>query len=230
MAARTLDQGFSPGTNGETGMDAGAMKQQAVELTDHLLELASAVNEVLSGPETEAKREQLKAVCSSIRQLEKKGVPVPDDLRRIKADLTAALGTVDQAEEVSTFLGKRLLDVLDLLGVSVAADGGRRRGRGKGKRVSLADLLEAGVLRDGMRVVHRAKRSGHVHHGYVRSPGVIEMTVAGTKQRFDTPSGAGEAVTGRSTDGWMYWAIEGDDGNDVPLKFCRDRFRKEAKA
>jgi len=209
-------------------VDFGEMKQRAEELTDQLLELAGAVDDLLSGPETDAKREQLKVICASIRQLEKKAVPIPDDLRRIKTDLTGALAVVDEAEKIRTLLGKKLLDVLDLLAIDARANSGSRST--SRKRVTLGDLVEAGVLRSGMRIVHQAKRSGHTHHGYIRSPGMVEITVEGKKQRFDTPSRAGEALTGHSTDGWTFWSVVGDSGDEVPLKTYRDRFLKEAKA
>ncbi len=209
-------------------MDVGEMKQRTGQLTDQLLELACAVHDLLSGPDTEAKREQLRAICSSIRQLEKRDVPVPDDLRRIKTDLTASLAVVDEAQVVKDLLQKQLLDVLEMLGISVGSSSGSRSG--DRRRVTLADLMQAGVLQDGTRIVHRTKRSGHVNHGYIRSPGVVELTIDGAKKKFDTPSAAGQAFTGGSTDGWVYWAVVSDNGEDVPLKNYRERFLKEANA
>ena len=209
-------------------MDVSEMKQRAEELTDEVLELAGAIDDLLSSPDTEAKREQLRAICASIRQLEKKDVPVPDDLRRIKTDLTASLSVVDEAQEIKELLGKKLLDVLDLLSIRTNSNGRQRRGNRK--RIALSDLIQAGVLCDGMRIIHRAKRSRQTHHGYIRSPGVIEITVEGTKRRFDTPSAAGAAITNASTDGWVYWSVAGDNDEEVPLKIYRDQFLKETKA
>lgn len=208
-------------------MDAGEMKQRAGQLGDQLVELAQSVDKLLSAPETNARREQLRAICDSICRLEKRDVPVPDDLRRIKTDLTSSLAGVDEAQEVKELLRKRLLEVLAMLGIPVGACPGPRSG--DRKRVTLADLLQAGLLQDGTRIVHRAKRSGHANHGYIRSPGVVELTIDGSKQKFDTPSAAGQAVTGRSTDGWVYWTVVSDNGDDVPLEDFRERFQKEAK-
>ncbi len=209
-------------------MDVGEMKRRAEQLSDQLLELASAVDDLLRAPETDAKREQLRAICSSIRQLEKRDVPVPDDLRRIKTDLTGALATVDTALEVKTLLRKQLVDVLEMLGTPVGGNTIPRSG--DRKRVTLADLMQANLLQDGIRIVHRAKRTGQAHHGYIRSPGLIELTVEGSKQKFDTPSAAGRAVNDTSTDGWVFWSAITDNGDEVPLAKYRERFQKDDKA
>jgi len=204
-------------------MNAGEMKQRAEELGDQLLELAKVVDGLLSGEAMDVKQDQLIVICASIRQLEERAVPVPDELRRIKLDLTGSLAVV---EEIKAILRKKLLDAFDLLNIPTVSNGGAPSANRK--RVALSDLLDSGVLRDGMQVVHRAGRTGQEHHGYIRSPGVIEVTVKGKQQRFGSPSAAGVATSGRTTDGWGYWSVVGDNGDDVLLKIYRDRFLKRA--
>lgn len=208
-------------------MDIGEMKQHTEQLMAQVLELAAAVNDIPSGPDAEAKRQQLRAICGSIRQLETRDVPVPDDLRRIKTNLASSLAAEDEAQQVKKLLRERLLSALNLLGVSVQSNAGVRPTHQK--RIGLSDLMDAGLLKDGTRIVHRAKRSGKVYHGYIRNPGVVEITIDGTKQTFGTPSAAGQALAKGAVDGWNYWSVVNENGDDEPLCVCRDRYIKEAK-
>ncbi len=208
-------------------MDVDELRQQAEQLLDQLLELASAVEDISNPQDAGAKREQLRAICVSVRQLERRNVAVPDDLRRIKTDLTSSLAVVEEAEQIKELLRKQLLDLLELLGGS---SNRRRRRRTPGRgRVTLADLMEAGVLEDGVKIVHRAKRSGENFFAQIRKPGVVEINEDGTKQIFSNPSAAGKFFAGRNADGWRYWSVIEDNGDEVPLKVYRSRFLKKAK-
>ncbi len=205
--------------------DFSDIKQQVVSVTQQLAKLTTALTEALTDAGTDAKHLQLKAICDSIRQLESRSVPVPDDLRRLKLDLTSSLAPLEDAKEARDILVQQLIRVLSVLNVPV--EGTIRRRNSPPKRISLGELVTSGVLPEGTEVIHRRKRSGVVYRGKVVHPGAIELTIDGERKLFETPSAAGQAVVGGSVDGWNFWSVAQDNGRDVPLIAYRSQFVKE---
>jgi chromosome segregation ATPase len=101
---------------GEEHMDIGKAKQEAEDLVVRLREVVSTLRQAAPIPARETKREQLKAVSDSIRQLEHKHVPVPDDLQRLKGKLESAIDKVEKHQVVLYFLREQLSQVLAEIG------------------------------------------------------------------------------------------------------------------
>ena len=59
-------------------------------------------------PEASAKREQFRALSRVVMDLQRKSVPVPEDVRRLVSDLSAELEATDDAEEALAFAADAL--------------------------------------------------------------------------------------------------------------------------
>lgn len=113
--------------------------------------------------------------------------------------------------------------VLRLIGYDPAPasddpDPGKRRRSPTRHSTTLAELIAAGVLADGSRIVST----------YAVAPADAVVNADGTitwdKSVFSTPSAAGAAVRGgKATNGWSFWAIETESGK-VTLATLRSRF------
>lgn len=93
----------------------------------------------------------------------------------------------------------------------------RRRRTPARHATTLADILHAGLLGAGVRLV--STNNGHPADAVLNADGSI--TWDGTV--YQTPSAAGAAVRGgKATNGWAFWAIETDSGK-VSLATLRSR-------
>jgi hypothetical protein len=101
---------------GEEQMDIGKAKQDAEDLVVRLREVVSTLRHVAPLPEREARREQLKAVTNSVKQLEQKSIPVPDDLQKLKSKLENELEKAEKHQVVLFFLREQLSQVLAEIG------------------------------------------------------------------------------------------------------------------
>ena len=101
---------------GEEKMDIGKAKQEAEDLVVRLREVVSTLRHVAPLPARETKREQLKAVSNSIRQLEQKNIPVPDDLQKLSGKLENELEKAEKHQVVLFFLREQLSQVLAEIG------------------------------------------------------------------------------------------------------------------
>lgn len=105
-----------------------------------------------------------------------------------------------------------ITDVLALIGHPVAGDGDRREPPPEPppkprKRSKLADLLEAGLLAPGTKLVALDPRW----------PGEASVTAEGcidfVGETYWSPSGAAKALSGRKAEqGWAFWAVGATDG------------------
>ena len=101
---------------GEEKMDIGKAKQEAEDLVVRLREVVGTLRHVAPLPARETKREQLKAVSNSIRQLEQKKIPVPDDLQKLSGKLENELEKAEKHQVVLFFLREQLSQVLAEIG------------------------------------------------------------------------------------------------------------------
>lgn len=112
-------------------MDLGEVEKQAHIALERLWELIRSVEDRGNSPDVKAKAEQLRVVAQSIQRLEKRNVPVPEDLRRLKLSLHME---VHPEEDMARFHGtlckeiEKLATYLKVPGVTKAAEP-KRRGR-----------------------------------------------------------------------------------------------------
>jgi hypothetical protein len=84
------------------------MRQKAERLTKELKELIEEVLYVKGKEDIFHKIEQLKVVNESIEQLEEKNVIVPDDLRRLKSELSGETVKHRESYDVLIYLAEEL--------------------------------------------------------------------------------------------------------------------------
>jgi hypothetical protein len=90
-----------------------------------------------------------------------------------------------------------------------------------GGRVTLADLVEAGILMVGDKLSWERKKLGVIHHATLTKDAALELE---NGSEFATPSGAAGAVAGTAIDGWNAWKVSRLGG--ILLAQLRSEFLK----
>jgi hypothetical protein len=67
----------------------------------------------------------------------------------------------------------------------------------------------------------RATYKGETYHAWVLPSGRIKLKHDG--KIYNSPSGAGTGVTGKPTDGWLFWRYKNAKGQWAPIKTLRTR-------
>ncbi len=99
-------------------MEISKAKELAEDLVVRLRELVGNLRQLAPLREQETQREQLKVIGSSIQHLEKKGVPVPEDLRGLKSKLEREIQDAEKQQVVLYFLREQLSQVLAEIGTT----------------------------------------------------------------------------------------------------------------
>ena len=105
------------------------MRDDAERLVKELTELIELAREVAEDEEARQKHEQLVAIGQTVAQLEKRGIPVPEDLRRLKGELAAGLSDYEQSSEALAYLRNQLPPVVRTLGITLGETARRPRRR-----------------------------------------------------------------------------------------------------
>ena len=134
---------------------------------------------------------------------------ISDEAGRIPVDLEAEAIHTDEAVEDS-----------------VLTSGTRSQGelvRAHGKRVSIGDLLTAGLVREGDQ--WRLSTKGEVVWGRIESNGQLEVNGEG----HGNPSKAFQAGTGLPGNGWYYWHYRADNGEWQRIDALRSAYRRKVE-
>jgi len=102
--------------------------EEIVKRLDSLIDRVDAAT--INHGDSRSKRQQLLIVSRSIRNLEEKGIPVPDELRLLKAKLHTELAEVDAVQEAVDYIEnhlERILNHLKKANVKNRKSKGRRR-------------------------------------------------------------------------------------------------------
>jgi Restriction Enzyme Adenine Methylase Associated len=87
-----------------------------------------------------------------------------------------------------------------------------------GRRVTVADLIEGGLLAPGSRLRFDRVPFGKIHHAVVTPDGHIALDDG---QTFSSPSRAAVVAAGvRASDGWRDWAVEQARLQCAPFEAC----------
>lgn len=180
-------------------------------------------------------RKQLQAIEKSIRQLSKSGIEIPDDLRRLKLDLSAhdvaTVGSSISDEHKDAVIGlidelKRLLDkALNIQRRTKKPDDTNVTKRNF--RVSLKDLIDSGHLSANDQIEFSYNRGALRAKGEVSSEGAIQIQTNTGTTTFQSLSNAAVDITGRSLNGWIYWWKVNPDDSRVLLDDIRKQFLNE---
>mgnify|MGYP001336710266 FL=1 len=178
-------------------------------------------------------RKQLHAVERSIQQLAGLGVPIPDELRQLKLQLSAK----DVVGPTTASTPERIAEVVEMVSAlrtlthaARALQNQLKASPGKGpttKRryeVTLNDLMQSGHLLPDDKLELAWKKSGPVFEGKVRADGTLVVQTSSGWKTFDSVSAAATAIGNCSLNGWLHWSRVNADGSRTTLKNIRANF------
>jgi hypothetical protein len=182
-------------------------------------------------------RKQLHAVDRTISQLTKLGVSIPDDLRKLKLDLSAKDGSAGAAQEMRERAGDVRSLISELRSLLRGARGLRKQvkvaERDSGGRkvygITVHELIENGYLSTTDKLELRWLKGGPAYPGKLHEDGAVAVKVDSAWKKYDTPSAAATDVAGRAINGWAKWRVIQADGTKVSLEEIRTRYIAERK-
>jgi len=95
---------------------ASGLKTELEAALGRFRELVDAAKDIVDRPEAAARRAQLRALTKVSTDLERKGVPVPEDIRRLVTSLEAEMGQADEADKALAFAADSLDQILRTIG------------------------------------------------------------------------------------------------------------------
>jgi hypothetical protein len=119
--------GLMPRTEKTT--EVGTMLREAEDLAKSLWNVINTVVKSMEQPHLKAKREQIKVINESIRQLADKNVPVPEDLDTLKNSLSDEVEKADKDQLVLFFLREQLSQMLTKIEAQVGLHQANREGK-----------------------------------------------------------------------------------------------------
>lgn len=180
-------------------------------------------------------QKQLQAVNKAVEQLQRTGVPVPEDLRGLKLKLSARDVAGFQDQEVEVRL-KTVGKVIHALGKTIKMaravrdrlkSTGQVGGSKKYYGIALPDLLRAGALSTDDRLELQWLKDGPVLKGKVKADGTVMAKTPDGWQSYASLSTAASRVAGRSLNGWKHWRRINHDGTTIALEDIRARYLTE---
>ena len=183
-------------------------------------------------------RKQLQAVEKSVQQLSGLGVPIPDELRQLKLQLSAkdtvrpaATGVRERTAEVGEIVG-----ALSKLARNAKALHNSLKTPGKAPvskqryEVTLEELIQNGHLSPDDKLELSWQKAGPVFEGKVRADGTLMAGTPSGWKAFDSLSSAATAIGECSLNGWLHWRRINADGSRTTLKDVRARYLNEGGA
>jgi len=177
-------------------------------------------------------KKQLLAVNRSIEILHKQGVPIPDELRQIKLELSAK----DTAPSTSTQNNSALEPLEELINhlSNLKTQAQKIKSQLKPTRtpsgpkkhydVALEDLIEFGYLNIESRLELQWKKNGEVYEGRLCKNGKISVRTNSGEKVFKSLSSAASEIAGSSLNGWKHWSVVALDGKRTSLEKIRKKY------
>jgi len=210
--------------------------REHIKALDRWLEQLGRVPKKPAGLTAE-ERKQLQAVNKAVDQLQRTGVPVPEDLRSLKLKLSARDVTGSANRETKIHL-KKVESLIQSLGKTIKTaravqnslkSTGQARGTIKYYGVTLMDLLRTELLSTDDRLELQWLKDGPVHKGRVKADGTVMVKTPDGWQPYTSLSTAASRVSGRSLNGWKHWHRVNNDGTATALEDIRALYiNKEA--
>ena len=161
------------------------------------------------------------------REFKEERVGLPDGIKIGKTHIEAYLASIsDEAGRIPVDLEAEAIHTDEAVEDSVLTSGTRSQGervRAHGKRVSIGDLLTAGLVREGDQ--WRLSTKGEVVWGRIESNGQLEVNGEG----HGNPSKAFQAGTGLPGNGWYYWHYRADNGEWQRIDALRSEYRRKVE-
>ena len=191
--------------------------QQAYE--EHMINnrIRLALDSLLSTP--------FDTLCSAIRrEFQEERVGLPEGIKISKKHIDAYLVSIgDEAGRIPVDLEAEVIHTDDAVQDSALESRDRAKGGAvlaHGKRLSIGDLLQAGLVREGDQ--WRLSFKGEVIWGRIESNGQLEVS----NQSHGNPSKAFQAATGKQGNGWYYWHSRAASGEWQRIDALRSEYRR----
>ena len=127
-----------------------------------------------------------------------------NDLLLLNRDLNGFSGNGWTDESITRRTGELINKIIDIWRVPPGYKSSTVRDAPASMHsVDLSDLLSAGLLASGQKIVPRM-RDLRARTGQILSDGRIDVD----GRLFDTPSGAGHYVRRKATNGWSFWLLD----------------------
>ena len=210
------------------------------EIREHIKALDRWLEQLGRGPKPPAglsaeERKQLQAVNKAVEQLQRNGVPVPEDSRSLKLKLSAKDVTGSDNRETESRLQKVEI-LIQALGKTIKTaravrnrlkSTGQVGGTKKHYGIALLDLLQAGLLSTDDRLELQWLKDGPVLKGKIKADGTVIVETPDGWQPYTSLSTAASRVAGRSLNGWKHWRRVNNDGTATALEDIRALYINE---
>lgn len=202
------------------------------ELVNKISESLSSINELIAEIKNYKQpdiylslREQLKGVSNTITDFEKRKIPVPDQLRQLKATLFNQISEYDETEKAIQHFYLTLQNIISPY--QKPEPKGSKSSSGRSRKtpltsIQLKDLIDEGILFPNTKIIRRGRNE--TFYGIITQKGQIVVSINGSSKIFDTPSGAAEKLTGRSINGWDWWSVV-KDNKEIRLSVFREKYK-----
>jgi|10_taG_2_1085330.scaffolds.fasta_scaffold03366_5 DNA-binding transcriptional MerR regulator len=172
------------------------------------------------------KEVQLKSIEKTISQLQKGGTSIPDELRELKFKLLKEIDEFKEAEAAEKKLHNLLSEFLPTPKKKPPIKKKKTQRRSSNSRITIADLLEKGVLWPEAQLIKEYK--GTVYKAVIDKNGLIKVLTINNDQQFGSPSTAAVAITNKPINGWTWWKVS-KNGSEKILDHYRKKYINETK-
>lgn len=169
---------------------------------------------------------QFKKINSTINELKKHNIAVPDELIKLKLSLSSKIDIVKDSERIRKELIKCLeLSITQLKEAAPEKPTKKTRTKKttKQERVSLVDLMDAGIIPKN--VEFYAYYKNNRFSATLLADGSLEMIERGRKKTFENHRAAAIAITGYQIDPWKFWKLD-FEGKPLTLDDYRKQYFK----
>lgn len=170
---------------------------------------------------------QIKKINTTINELKKNSIPVPNELTSLKLSLSSKIDKVKDCEKIRKDLIEYLVLCISELNES-APDKPIKKEKVKKitilERVNLKDLINANILQPNIEfyAYYKSNRFSAI----LLNDGSLEMLNKKKKKNFENPRAAAVAITGYQIDAWKFWKLD-FEGKPLSLDDYRKKYFKK---
>ena len=165
-------------------------------------------------------------LCKAIqREFKEERVGLPEGIKINMKHINAYVESIsDEAGRIPVDLEAEAIHTDDAVQDSVLESGNQAKGgpvSAHGKRVTIGDLLKAGLVREGDQ--WRLSLKGEVVWGRIEGNGQLEVN----NESHGNPSKAFQAATSKRGNGWDYWHYRDASGEWQRIDALRSEYRRK---
>lgn len=203
-------------------------KQELKEKSKELISLIKKVSDLIKQFDIDLEelshKKQLKGISRTISNFERRGIPVPTELRDLKTSLVNKLSESEDINnikvEIYSEIEKCFPDIPKNHKRRIIRIDPANQNRTKSS-IKLIDLINAGLIEPNTKIFHKSKRFSY--DGTIMKNGQVSVFINSENQIFDSLSAAAISLKNRSINGWAFWKIT-RNGKDIKLNEIRNEY------